>query len=68
MADAQYTGSLKRGNAPGTIIGVLVDRWGWEIYLLGTRNDSGGYTLTGTLGEPPAALRIEAIDGPAPKP
>lgn len=64
MAEAKYTGELKKGDSPNTIVGVIRDSWGWEIHLIGTRNDSGGYTLSGSLGPTPPALWINAIDGP----
>lgn len=65
MPDTAFTGQLKRGNAEGTIVGVLTETpTGWSINIIGTRNASGGYTLTGTLGEPPEWLRIPAIDEP----
>ena len=61
----QYTGRIDR--APdGTIIGRLVDQFGWEIVITGQRDpDAGGYVLQGRVGEPPASLRIPAIDGEA---
>lgn len=63
MPDAAFTGQLKKGAAEGTIVGVLTETpTGWSINIVGTRNASGGYTLTGTLGEPPEWLRIPAID------
>lgn len=58
-----YRGTLRRGEQDGTIVGTLKDTWGWTIGLFGTRNNDGSYTLTGRLGEVPAAFRVEAIDG-----
>ncbi len=68
MPDAVYTGHLKRGDAEGTVVGVIKDSWGWEIHLIGTRDPAGGYSLTGTLGPTPPALVLvddprEAADG-----
>ncbi len=68
MTDAAFTGHLKRGDVPDTIVGVIKDSWGWEIHLIGTRDPSGGYTLSGTLGPTPPNLRLiddprEAADG-----
>lgn len=61
-----YTGSIRRGFEDGIIVGTLRDQWGWTIELYGTRAADGSYTLTGRLGEVPAAFRIPAIDGDAP--
>lgn len=62
MTDAVYTGQLKKGDVEGTIVGVIKDSWGWEIHLIGTRDPSGGYSLSGRLGPVPATLRIGLID------
>lgn len=61
-----WTGTLTKGAEPGTVTGTLTDRWGWSVTLHGTLQPGGGYVLTGTLGEPPAALRVPAIDGEGP--
>ncbi len=61
-----YTGELKRGDGPNTIVGFIKDRWGWTISLTGTRDAGGGYTLSGVLGDVPASLRIDLIDGAPP--
>ena len=69
MPDTAFTGQLKRGDAPDSIVGYLRESpWGWTIRIFGTRDPGGGYTLTGVLGDPPDGLRIEAIDGPGNKP
>ena len=60
---ARYTGWLRKGDAPDTIQGELVDEWQWRIVITGIRDPDGGYRLTGVLGEPPASLRVPAIDG-----
>jgi hypothetical protein len=68
MPDTAFTGHLNRGNAEGTIVGTLTEiPWGWTIHILGVLDPAGGYKLTATLGDPPAGLRIEAIDGPPDK-
>jgi len=68
MPSTAFTGQIKRGDTPNTVVGYLKEHpWGWTIRIFGTRDESGGYTLTGELGDPPAGLRIEAIDGPADK-
>lgn len=60
---AAFTGQLKKGDTEGTIVGYLKEHpWGWTIRLIGTRDPGGGYTLSGTLGEPPQSLRIGLID------
>jgi hypothetical protein len=66
MTDApQYTGWVERGSTHGTVVGFIVDRFGWRIELTGTLNPvTRGYVLEGRLGATPAALHIEAIDGP----
>lgn len=58
-----YRGYIRRGIEGETIVGELVDQWGWRIELFGTRAADGSYTLTGRLGEVPDAFRIPAIDG-----
>lgn len=62
MTAPQYKGELRKGDAPGTVVGVLLDKFQWKIHLHGTRNPDGSYTLTGTLGETPPALRIPMLD------
>jgi len=62
-----WTGSVNKGTEPNTVIVTISDNWGWEITLHGTLAPGGGYPLTGTLGAPPAALRIPAIDGEEPR-
>ena len=63
MTDTVYTGWLKKGTETGTIVGELTDRWNWRIAIAGTFDEATRqYVLTGTLGEPPAALRVAATD------
>lgn len=62
---AQWTGTVDKGSDPNTVVVVVRDGWGWTATLRGTLKPGGGYALVGTLGEPPAALRIPAIDGEA---
>jgi hypothetical protein len=57
----QYTGHLRRGSDPDTVVGVIQDEWGWKITLVGTRHPSGGYILAGTLGDTPKFQRIAAL-------
>jgi hypothetical protein len=58
-----WTGWIKRGELPGTIIGQLVDHWGWVVTLAGAVDpEGGGYQLLGRLGPVPEPLRVEAID------
>jgi hypothetical protein len=66
MATApQYTGELRRGTEPNTVVGSITDSWGWTIELRGTLDEATRtYVLTGTLGPTPPSLHIEAIDGP----
>ena len=62
---ARYAGFLRRSNDGNGIVGEIRDPWGWCITLTGMpgeRDGARGYVLTGTLGEPPAALRIPLID------
>ena len=60
-----WTGWIKRGELPGTIVGELVDHWGWVVTLAGALDqEGGGYSLQGRLGKAPDSLRIEAIDAP----
>jgi hypothetical protein len=61
----QYTGELRRGTEPNTVVGSITDSWGWVIELRGTLNPvTRGYVLEGRLGATPPALHIAAIDGP----
>jgi len=58
-----WTGWIRKGELPGTIIGELVDHWGWVVTLAGSIDkEGGGYSLQGRLGAAPAALQVEAID------
>ena len=58
-----WTGWIKRGELPGTIVGELVDSWGWPIAIAGTLDkEGGGYVLQGRLGKVPENLRLEGID------
>ena len=60
-----WTGWIKRGELPGTIVGELVDHWGWVVTLAGALDqEGGGYSLQGRLGKAPDSLRVDAIDDP----
>jgi hypothetical protein len=60
-----WTGWIKRGELPGTIVGELKDHWGWTVTLAGALDqEGGGYSLQGRLGKVPDSLRIDAIDDP----
>jgi hypothetical protein len=64
-AAPQYTGELRRGTEPNTVVGRLVDSFGWVIELRGVMDpETRAYVLTGVLGPTPPSLHIEAIDGP----
>ena len=60
---ARWTGTVTKGTEPNTVVVTVRDTWGWEITLHGTLQASGGYALAGTLGAPPACLRVPALDG-----
>jgi hypothetical protein len=61
----QYTGELRRGTEPSTVIGRLVDSFGWVIELRGTLDPATReYRLEGRLGATPPSLHIDTIDGP----
>jgi len=63
-----WTGWIRKGELPGTIVGELVDHWGWVVTLAGSIDkESGGYVLEARLGPVPATLRVEAIDDPVGK-
>jgi hypothetical protein len=63
--DPQYTGTLTKGDAPNTVVGRLIDSFGWVIELRGVLDpETRAYVLEGRLGPTPAALHIAAIDGP----
>ena len=58
-----WTGWIRKGELPGTIVGVLVDSWLWPIAITGYLDkEGGGYVLQGRLGKVPDNLHIEAID------
>ena len=58
-----WTGWIKRGELPGTIVGELKDSWGWTVALAGSLDkEGGGYALQGRLGKAPDSLLVEAID------
>ncbi len=62
-ASVIWTGRLTRGDAPGTVVGHLVDSWGWRVEITGTLDkEGGGYVLEARLGPVPANLHVEAID------
>ena len=63
-----WTGWLKRGELPGTVVGELLDNWQWPIAITGYLDkEGGGYVLQGRLGKVPDNLHIEAIDDPVTK-
>jgi len=67
-ASVIWTGRLTRGDAPGTVVGHLVDSWGWRVEITGTLDkEGGGYVLEARLGPVPATLHVEAIDEPITK-
>ena len=66
-ASVIWTGRLTRGDAPGTVVGHLVDSWGWRVEITGTLDPEGGYRLEARLGPVPDSLRVEAIDEPITK-
>jgi hypothetical protein len=58
-----WTGWIRKGELPGTIVGELKDSWGWPIAIAGTLDkEGGGYVLQGRLGKVPENLRLEGID------
>ena len=58
-----WTGWIRKGELPGTIVGELRDSWNWVVTLAGSIDkESGGYSLQGRLGPAPESLRVEAID------
>jgi hypothetical protein len=60
-----WTGHIKRGELPGTIVGFIQDEWGWTVTLAGAVDkEGGGYSLQGRLGKAPDSLRVDAIDDP----
>ena len=59
-----WTGHLRRGDRRDTIVGELVDTFGWRLRLEGVRDPEGGYRLVAYLdGAVPAALRQPVLDG-----
>jgi hypothetical protein len=58
-----WTGWIRKGELPGTIVGELKDSWGWPIAIAGTLDkEGGGYVLQGRLGKVPENLQLEGID------
>jgi len=67
-ASVIWTGRLTRGDTAGTVVGHLVDSWGWRVEITGTLDkEGGGYVLEARLGPVPANLHVEAIDEPITK-
>lgn len=65
MADPPiWHGILRRGEKAGTVVITIVDTWGWEITLHGVQQADHTYKLEGSVGPPPASLRIAGIDTP----
>ena len=62
-----WTGHLKRGDAPGTVVGFLQDEWQWGIEITGTLSAEGGYVLEGRTGAPPESLIVPIVDDPITK-
>jgi len=63
-----WTGWIRKGELPGTIVGELRDSWNWVVTLAGSIDkEGGGYSLQGRLGPAPESLRVEAIDEPTTK-
>jgi hypothetical protein len=63
-----WTGWIRKGELPGTIVGELRDSWLWPIAITGYLDkEGGGYVLQGRLGKVPDNMRIEAIDEPVTK-
>ena len=63
-----WTGWLKRGELPGTVVGELLDNWQWPIAITGYLDkEGGGYVLQGRLGKVPENLQLEGIDDPTGK-
>jgi hypothetical protein len=56
-----YTGHLRR--VDGAVVGEIRDSWGFTIHITATPDPAGGYTLTGTPGDPPPDFWVVAIDG-----
>jgi hypothetical protein len=60
-----YRGTLSKGTEPNTVVGRLVDSFGWVIELRGVLDpETRAYRLEGRLGPVPPALHIDTIDGP----
>lgn len=63
-----WTGWLKRGDAPGTVVGQLVDTWGWALEITGVQDkEGGGYRLEARIGPVPESLRVPIVDDPITK-
>lgn len=51
MSDApHYTGTLRRGEEAGTVVGELIDTFGWRIHITGNRLEDGSYVLRAVVG------------------
>ena len=59
---AKYTGHVRKGAERGTIVGELLDEWGWMISFVGTLGDGGVYSVKGVAGEIPEGLRFPFED------
>lgn len=61
MNPYRWTGTLRRGTEPDTIVGILTDTFGFTIAITGTRT-AEGYTLVGVPGSTPEAYSLPGDD------
>jgi hypothetical protein len=55
---------MRKGEETGVVVGEATDEWGWVIKLRAVYDPvARQYVGEGTLGDPPEALRVPAIDG-----
>lgn len=58
----RWTGTIRRGAAPGTVIGVMRNGFGSQINLTGTHIADAIYDMVGTMEPMPAEDRIPWLD------
>ncbi len=68
MATPQYTGTLRKGKDPGTVVMVATDSLcGWSISFIGRIGPDGSYAMEGTLLGDVPPLVLDEVPAEAPK-
>lgn len=59
---APYKVELRTGAVKGTVVGEMIDQFGWVVTIEATRCDDGVYRGTGELGPTPESLCVPCLD------